>query len=151
MANLRIVGVDGQVSGTTFEAQATAKDIVVDRSATWRRQKSGGPADLDYVDSGPTTMTFEVLLGGVDAAAPVQPSIAGLRQFTDVDATLKRPPKVRVAFGPAKGAGAMPPFDAVIETCSVRYLAFDGDGVALQAMATIRCREAGKLAVAHSE
>lgn len=149
MAKVRIVGVDGQASGAAFEAQATAQEIILDCSMTWTRQKVGGPADLDYVNSGPTTMTFELIFDGADAATLVQSAIAGLSQFTEVDATLKRPPRVRVSFGPMKGSGAIPPFDAVIETCSVRYLAFDGAGVALKAMVTIRCREAGKLAATH--
>jgi hypothetical protein len=63
-----------------------------------------------------------------------------------VDATLRRPPRVRVAFGPMKGSGAIPPFDAVIETCSVRYLVFDANGVPLQAVVTLQCKEAGKVA-----
>ncbi len=146
MAKVRIVGVDGQVSGVAFEADASAKEIVVDRSVIWARQKAGGPADLVYVDSGPTKMTLELMFDGVGATTPVQPTIASLAQFTAVDATLKRPPRVHVSFGPMKGSGAIPPFDAVIETCSVRYLVFDANGIALQAMVTIGCTEAGKLA-----
>jgi hypothetical protein len=146
MAKIRIVGIDGQGVGETFEAEATAKLIAVDRSVIWARQKAGGPADLAYVDNGATTMTFDLLFDGVAAATPVQPSIASLGQFTSVDSTLKRPPRVRVSFGPMKGSGAIPPFDAVIETCAVHYLVFDANGVPLQAEVTIRCTEAGKLA-----
>jgi contractile injection system tube protein len=145
MPDLKIVGLEGAVNGVTVQAQVTAKEIHLDRAVTWKQQAKGGPADLQYVGSGPATMTLEILFDGVGSATPVQPHVASLRQFTDVDAVLKRPPKIQVIYGAAQAAGVLPPFDAVIEWCSIRYLVFDPNGVALQAIVTLGCREAKRL------
>jgi Contractile injection system tube protein len=148
VAQVRIVGLEGQTQGVTLQAQVTAKEIIVSRAVTWQPQQSG-PDDLTYIGTGPTMMRFELLFDGVDSATPVQPDIANLHQFSDIDPILKRPPKIEVSYGPTQLSGIVPPIQAVIEACAVRYLVFDASGVALRALVTLTCKQADKVSAAH--
>jgi hypothetical protein len=45
---LRIIGLEGGTSGVTVEAQFNPKEISVDKSVPWQKQKTQGPGDLEF-------------------------------------------------------------------------------------------------------
>jgi hypothetical protein len=70
-----------------------------------------------------------------------------LQKLSEVDTSLKRPPKLRVVWGPEGTAGGLPKFDAVIQNLGVKYTMFDVNGKPLRATVRLRLMEAQKLAV----
>lgn len=145
MAKLRITAIDGEHSGDVLEAQFNPKEIVVDKTVPWQQQPHQGPADLQFEHADPARMTFELLFDEAQSSKSIQPSIDRLNQFTSVDATFHRPPKVKVTWG--SGAGVMPAFDAVIEAVSVRYTMFAENGIPVRASVDVRLRQAAHLKV----
>jgi len=141
MADVTFVALEGQHQGVAVRVQATANEVSVDRLATWKPQKNR-PADFIFSGSAPMTMKLGLLFDGVQSATPVQPDVDKLQQFTAVDALLKRPPKVQVSFGSGRLDALIPPIKGVIESCSIRYQAFDPQGLPLLAAITITCTEA---------
>jgi hypothetical protein len=67
--------------------------------------------------------------------------------LSDVDASLKRPPKVKVVWGAEGAPGTIPPFDAVIESVGIKYTMFDGNGRPLRATVRLGFKQARKLKV----
>jgi hypothetical protein len=145
MARLQITALEGQYEGEALKARLNPKEIVFEQAVPWQQQPKKGPADLAFERAEPAQMSFELLFDEGEAAASVQPQIDKLRRFSGVDTLLHRPPKVRVALG--GGAGAMPAFDAVVESVSVRYLLFAENGVPVRATADVRLKQAAHLTV----
>jgi hypothetical protein len=144
---LKILGVDGQAEGVTLVAQFNPKEVVVDKSVNWS-QAAQDPSSIAFIGSGPTTMAFELMFDGFETGTSVQPQVAKLHQLSDVDPTLKRPPKVRVAYGAPRAVGVIPQFDGVIEALMVKYVMFNESGVAVRATVSLRIREADKIKIA---
>ncbi len=144
---LKIIGLEGGANGLTVTAQFNPKEISVDRSIPWQKQKKKGPADLEFTGGDPKTMSFELMFDGFETGQPVQVEIEKLHKLSDMDTSLKRPPKVKVIWGSEGGAGMIPKFECVIESVAVKYTMFDGNGVAVRATANIKVKEAGNLAV----
>ena len=147
MAKLTIVGVEGAVSGVTLESQFNPKEISIDKSVPWQLQKTTGPGDLEFTLANPKTMSFELLFDGFESGASIQDEIGTLHQLSDIDPSLKRPPKVKVIWGPGSGAGMIPAFEAVVESMTVKYTMFDGNGMPVRATVNIRFVEARKIKV----
>jgi hypothetical protein len=145
MAKLRITCLEGEHQGDVLEAQFNPKEIEVDRLVPWEPQPHKGPGDLEFEQVDGARMTFELLFDGVETMKSVQPPVDRLRQFSSVDASLHRPPKVKVTWG--SGAGVMPGFDGVIESVAVRYVMFAESGVPIRATVGVRLREAAHLKV----
>lgn len=145
MARLQIIALEGQHEGETLKAQLNPKEIVLDQALPWQQQPKKGPADLVFERAEPVQMSFELLFDELETAASIQPQIDKLHRFSSVDPVLHRPPKVKVAFGSA--AGAMPTFDAVIISISVRYLLFAENGIPVRATADLKLRQAAHLAL----
>ncbi len=143
MAKLRITALEGEHHGEVLEAQFNPQQIEVDRAIAWQQQSHKGPADLEFEKGEPARMSFELLFDGVESSKSVQPRLDMLHRFSVVDQNLHRPPKVSVAWGNA--AGAMPTFDGVVESVSVRYLIFAENGVPVRATAAVKLKEAANL------
>ena len=114
MAKLTIVGVDGAVSGVALESQFNPKEISIDKSVPWQLQKTPGPGDLEFTSANPKTMSFELLFDGFESGSSIEDEIGTLHQLSDIDPSLKRPPKVKVIWGPGGGAGMIPAFEGVV-------------------------------------
>src|SRR5688572_33309640 len=142
-----MIGVDGQAEGVTVVAQFNPKEVIVDKSVSWS-QLGQDASTLAFNGSGPTTMAFELMFDGFETGTSVQPHVAKLHQLSDVDPTLKRPPKVRVVYGAPRAAGVIPPFDGVIEALTVKYVMFNESGVAVRATVSLKIREAEKIKIA---
>src|SRR4051812_33809332 len=149
MSLMRIIGLEGQSNDLTLQVQFNPKEIDLDRTVMWQQQPNHGPADLEYVSSGPTTVAFELMFDGYESGTSVQPSISKLQQLADIDAVLHRPPKVRIVWGGTQQAGGFPSFVGVIESLSVRYLQFLPDGVVVKATVALKFKGADKLKVGH--
>jgi hypothetical protein len=147
MDKLMIVGTEGSASGVTVEAQFNPKEIVIDKSVAWQKQKTNGPGDLEFTAAEPKTLCCELMFDGFESAGPIQSEIEKLHLMSDVDPSLKRPPKVKVVWGTEGAPGMIPKFDAVIESLGVKYTMFDGNGMALRATVSMRFKEARKLKV----
>ena len=140
MTSLRIVALEGAHAGIELDAQLGPTQIVLDRAIVWQRQANKGPGDLAYERTEPAHMSFELLFDGTQTSTSVQPQIDTLQQLCAVDSILHRPPKVAVSWG--RGAGALPKFEAVIESISVRYVQFADGGVPLRATADVKLEQA---------
>jgi len=149
MNNLTISGLEGSASGVNVSAQFNPKEITIDKSVPWQKQKTGGAGDLEFTAAEPKTMSCELLFDTVESGGggPIQNEIDKLQLLSDIDAALKRPPKVKVVWGAEGAPGMIPKFEAVIESLSVKYTMFDGNGKPLRAAVTMRFKEARKIRV----
>jgi hypothetical protein len=147
MEKLKIFGVEGQATRVVLEAQFNPKEIEIQKTIPWQLQRGKGPSDLKYTGSDGRTMDCELLFDGFQSSASIQGEIDKLNRLSDVDAVLKRPPKVRIVWGPDGANDIMPRFDAVIEAVSVKYTMFDADGKPVRATANLRFREAKDITV----
>jgi hypothetical protein len=153
-AKLKIVSLEDPL--VTVVAHFNPKEVAVDRSVPWQKQKKKGPADLEFTGGEPKTMSFELLFDGFETNTSVQTEIEKLHKLTDMVPALKRPPKVKVIWGtPADGAershesagGGIPSFQAVIESVAVKYTMFTPDGKVVRATANVKFKEAADLKV----
>jgi len=156
-AKLKIISLEGdQIS---VEGSFNPKEVQVDKSVPWQKQKKKGPSDLEYTGGEPKSMSFELMFDGFEAGTSVQGKIDDLHKLTDTtiqegnNEQKKRPPKVMVIWGAGTGrgansaAGGIPKFEAVIESVSVKYTMFLANGTAVRATANIKVKEASSLKV----
>jgi len=148
LAKLSIITLEGVP--VTVTAQFNPKEVSVDKAVPWQPQKKKGVADLEYTGGTPMTMGFELLFDGFELGMPVQGEIAKLHQMTahmGDSGDQKRPPKVKVIWGPGLDSVNLPQFNAVVESVSVKYTMFSPDGLVLRATATLKLKEAADLKV----
>jgi hypothetical protein len=148
MDKLTIIGLEGGASSVTVEAQFNPKEISIDKSVPWQLQKTPGPGDLEFTAANPKTLSCELMFDAVETRAHIQDPIGALQRLCDIDAALKRPPKVKVVWGAEGAAGMIPAFEAVIESVNVKYTMFDGNGMPVRATVGMRFVEARKIRVA---
>ena len=146
-AKLQVIGLEGAAKGVVVEAQFNPKEISIDKSVPWQLQKQKGPGDLQYTGGEPKTMSLELMFDTFESGGDVQAAIDRLDRLSDVDAGLKRPPKVKVVCGVGGAAGMIPNFESVIESVAVKYTMFDGDGRPVRATVGLRFKEARDLKV----
>jgi hypothetical protein len=147
MAKLTIIGLEGGVSGVALESQFNPKEISIDKSVPWQLQQTPGPGDLEFTSANPKTMSFELLFDGFESGSSIQDEIGTLHRLSDVDPSLKRPPKVKVVWGAEGAPGMIPKFEAVVESMGVKYIMFDGNGMPVRATVNIRFVEARKITI----
>ncbi len=92
-------------------------------------------------------MSFELLFDSFESGSPIQDTIGTLQALSDVDAGLKRPPKVKVVWGAEGAPGMIPKFEGVVESMNVKYTMFDSNGMPLRATVSVRLIEARKITV----
>lgn len=144
-AKLKIIGLEGGRDGKTVEAQFNPKELQIDKSVPWQKQKKAkDPADLEFTGGEPMTMSLELMFDGYEkgAGSDVQKHVATLIELADVDTGLKRPSKVKVIWG---DQGKLPPFEGVIESVSTKYTMFSPDGVVLRATCNVKLKQAANL------
>ena len=137
MAVLRITALEGEHAATKLEAEFNPSVIALERAIVWERQAHKGPGDLHFERAEPARLSFEIQF---QETTSVQPHIDTLQQLCAVDGALHRPPKVEVSWGSA--AGALPRFDGVIVSISLRYVQFADSGVPLRATAAVTLEQA---------
>jgi hypothetical protein len=145
---LKIVSVE-LPKEITVEAQFNPKEVSIDRSVPWQKQKKKGPADLEYTGGEPKTMSLELMFDGFEQDASVQGEIEKLHKMTDMmeeRGDKARPTKVKVIWG-SEGGEYLPTFEAVIESVGVKYTMFNPDGKVLRATANVKLKEAKNLKV----
>ena len=150
MEKLKIIVLEGNATGAVVEAQFNPKEIAIQKSIQWQREPMRGPGELTYMQSEARTMSCELLFDGFSTATSIQGEIDKLQALSGIDTSLKRPPKLRVVWGPEGGSGLMPRFDAVIEEFVVKYTMFDPDGKPLRATAGLKFKEARNLMIVKS-
>jgi hypothetical protein len=143
---LKIIGLEGGSTGVTVEAQFNPKEISIDKSVPWQKQKTNGP-DLEFSTANPMTMSCELLFDGFESAVLIQNEINKLHSLSDIDPDLKRPSKVNVVWGNG-AAGTIPMFSGVIESVGTKYTMFDGNGKPLRATVRLGFKQARKIKVA---
>jgi hypothetical protein len=146
MNMLTIRGLEGSMSGVEVTAQYNPKEVGVEQFIPWRTAKWEGP-DFDSMTVAPRTMSFELMFDTLESGTPIQGTVDTIHKLSGVDATLKRPSKVRVAWG-AGAPGALPAFEGVIESVGVKYTMFNADGTPLRATVGLRVIEARKVSIA---
>ena len=147
MGKFKIIGLEGASGRMVVEAQFNPKEIHIEKSIPWQHQTTMGPNDLAYAGSSGRTMSCELLFDGFPTATSIQEDIDKLQTLSDVDAALKRPPKVKVVWGTEDESGLMPAFEAVIEVLVIKYLMFDPEGKPVRAMVELKFREARNIKV----
>jgi len=151
-AKLKIVSLELPTE-VTVKAQFNPKEVGVDRSVPWQKQKKKGPADLEYTGGEPKTMSLELMFDGFEQNESIQSSIADLYKLTEPMADKgdkARPTKVAVIWG-SEGADNLPKFESVIESVSVKYTMFSPDGKVLRATANLKLKEANNLKVGKAQ
>ena len=147
MDKLTITGLEGGSSGVTVAVHFNPKEISIAKSVPWQKQPTLGPGDLEFSSAEPQTMSFELMFDGFEAGASIQGEIDTLQQLSDIDPSLRRPPKVKIAWGNEGTAGTMPPFEAVVESMGIKYTMFDANGRPLRATVAMGFKQARKLKV----
>ena len=147
MDKLTITGLEGEASGVTVEAQFNPKEISIDKSVPWQKQKTTGPGDLEFSSADPQTMSCELMFDGFESGASVQGEIDKLQQLSDIDPSLRRPPRVKIVWGAEGAASTIPKFEAVVESVGIKYTMFDGNGRPLRATVAMGFIQARKLKV----
>ena len=147
MDKFKIIGLESKARRVVVEAQFNPKEIGIDKSIPWQLQEKKGPADLEFNSGLPMTMDVELMFDGFESGSSIQGEIDKLHTLSDADATLKRPPKLKVVWGPEGAEGQMPKFEGVIEALAVRYLMFDADGKPLRATVRLKFKEANNIKV----
>ena len=71
MDKLKIVGLEGAANGVVVEAQFNPKEISVDKSIPWQRQKKQGVADLEFTGAEPKTMSCELMFDAFESGSPI--------------------------------------------------------------------------------
>jgi hypothetical protein len=146
MDKLTITGLEGGSSGVTLAVHFNPKEISIDKVVPWQKQATAAPGDLEFSSAEPQTMSFELLFDGFESGTSIQGEIDKLQQLSDIDPSLRRPPKVKISWGTAV-AGTMPPFEAVVESMGVKYTMFDANGRPLRATVALGFKQARKLKV----
>ena len=147
MNKLTISGIEGSASGVTVEAQFNPKEISIDKSVPWQKQKTTGPGDLEFSSADPQTMSCELMFDGFESGVSIQGEIDKLQRLSDIDPGLKRPPRVKVVWGAEGAPGMIPKFEAVVESMGIEYTMFDGNGMPLRATVKMGFKQARKLKV----
>jgi len=147
MDKLTITGLDGAVTGVTVEVQFNPKEISVDKSVPWQKQKTKDPGDLEFSSANPQTMSCELMFDGSGSGVHIQDEIDKLQALGDIDSVLKRPPKVKVTLGAEGAPGTIPKFEAVVESMGIKYTMFDGNGVPLRATVKMGFKQARRIKV----
>src|SRR5437762_2242421 len=129
-AMLSITALEGEHQGDVLEAAYNANRFVLDRTLVWQRQPGKPAGDLEFERVEPKRLSVELLFEAM--VGLVQPDLDKLHRFCGVDAVLHRPPKVEVSWG--RAAHAIPSFDGVIESISIRYAGVADGGVPLHAI-----------------
>jgi len=152
-ATLKIIGLEGAANTVAVEASFNPKEIQLDKSVPWQKQKKKGPADLEFTGAEPKTISLELMFDGFEQNASVQGKLDDLHKLSDMDTGLKRPPKVKVIWGTGTDSdgGALPKFEAVIESVSIKYTMFSPEGKVLRATANVKLKEASDLKVGKAQ
>src|SRR5687767_15836248 len=69
---LRIIGLEGSASSVTVEAQFNPKEISVDKSVPWQKQKAQGPGVLELSVAEPMTMSLVLMFDVVEGQISIQ-------------------------------------------------------------------------------
>ncbi len=145
-AKLKILQLEPAGCVRKVVAQFNPKEIQIDKAISWKKQeKKQGAADLEFTGGEPKTMSVELLFDGYESGDSVQPQLDDLEKMTMHFGSghhEKRPPMVRVIWGPQEASLNLPTFTSVIESVSIKYTMFSKDGIALRATATVKLKQA---------
>lgn len=123
-------------------------EITIDKAVPWQKSKSSqqgeGPV-LEFTGTDPGTLVFETAFDTTATDESVyRKHIALLENLMKVDEELKRPPRVKVLWGPGVDSNSFPAFEGVIESMSTRYTMFLPSGMPVRATTSISMKEASK-------
>ena len=133
---VKLLQIEGQQTQTFA---FNPKEISVDKSVPWQKHanSTGDNPTLDFSSGDGRLVSFDVDFDTLATKESVYDKfIAPLEQLTLTDATLKRPPMVKLVWG------TLPAFRGVIESLNVKYTLFLPDGTPCRATATVHLREA---------
>ena len=121
-------------------------EITIDKSVPWQKSKSSqqgeGPV-LEFTGADPGTLVFETAFDTTATDESVyRKFIVPLENLMKVDEGLKRPPRVKVIWGP--DTNTLPAFEGVVESMSSRYTMFSPSGMPVRATTSISMKEASK-------
>ncbi|MDB5050548.1 MAG: hypothetical protein JWO30_3619 [Fibrobacteres bacterium] len=142
-AKLRIKPLEGKLPG--IEAQYNPKEITVDKRLDWEKSKDSrdDAPSLEFKAAEPKTMSFELMFDTFETKENVYDKfIAALEAMAKSDEGLKRPPRVSIIWG-----NALPRFEGVISSLSVKYTLFLPNGTPVRATVNVGLQMAEKVAL----
>lgn len=131
-----------RVEGEPVEMLFNPTELAVDKSVPWQKAPTseGDAPDLEFTSADGRSLSFELVFDTFETKEDVHAKfIAGIEQLTLIDPNLKRPPLVKVVWGPGT-----PAFKGVIESLSVRYTLFLPDGTPCRATVNLKIKEASR-------
>jgi hypothetical protein len=136
------------VEGKNPPVMFNPTELTINKSVPWQKSKSSeqgeGPV-LEFASSDSAIITFETAFDTTATDESVyRKYIVPLENLTNVDDELKRPPMVKVIWGPGANSTSLPDFQGVIESMSSRYTMFLPSGMPVRATCTIRIKEASR-------
>jgi hypothetical protein len=128
-------------------AMYNPKEIDVDKAVPWQTSKKsqGDDPTLEFTAGEPKTLSVDLLFDTFEKQTDVRPFVAGLDKLAAIDPTLKRPPLVELTWGDGLR------FRGGVERVRVKYGQFSPNGVPMQAIASVRLRQADAAAARDRE
>jgi hypothetical protein len=142
---LTIMNLDDTAPSDSLTAQYNPKELSVDKSVPWQKQKSskGDQPSLEFTAAEGRTLSLELFFDTYESKSDVNGVLAPLFKMTRIrenaPETDKRPPKVMVKWGGTFGSAG---FVGVIEQVGTKYTMFLPDGTPVRATCTVKVKEA---------
>jgi hypothetical protein len=123
-----------------------------DNRSWWKREPTP-EHDLEFTGAEGRTMSLELLFDGYETKRSVEPRVQNLEALAEVTdpasaiEALRRPHLCLLTWGPGDVGPGMAPFRCVVESLTVKYTMFDGDGTPLRAVCNLKLKESFSLSV----
>jgi hypothetical protein len=135
--------ISSSEAGINMDVYFNPKELQVDKTIPWNEHKNteGNDSTLEFTNSKPKEMNMELMFDGFEDETDVYDEyISQIETLTMVDDSLKRPPMCLFTWG-----SALPTFQGVIESMSVKYTLFLPDGTPVRATVTLKWKQADQL------
>jgi len=141
--NLTKANISSSEAGINMDVYFNPKELQVDKTVPWNEHKNteGNESTLEFTQSKSREMNMDLMFDGFEDETDVYDEyISQIETLTMVDDTKKRPPMCLFTWG-----SAIPPFQGVIESMSVKYTLFLPDGTPVRATVTLKWKQADTL------
>ncbi len=142
---MHIIGLE---NGVDVTAQYNPKEVGLDKSVPWQKGKNSkaNTPDLEFTSADGRSLSVELFFDTYEEQGDVHAKyVAKLLKLAEVmdengSEEKKRPTRVKVKWGTA-----MPPFEGVLESVSIKYTMFLPNGTPVRATCSCKFKEASRL------
>lgn len=127
-------------------------ELTIEKSVPWQKQKSTSEQRspepvLEFTSPDSTVVYFETAFDTSGTNENVyRKYVEPVENLTLVDEELKRPPRVKVVWGPG-----LPAFEGVVESVGTKYTMFREDGMPVRATTNISFKAASGAAISKEQ